>query len=95
MEKASPDIRSGNLDTSQKTVKELIGATCQAEIVHEVIMPLSLLPIALIPLWGGATVLILTSVLAMLFDSLFVIIQRYNRPRLVRVMKRFHQLKKW
>lgn len=80
-------------DTSQKTVKELIGATCQAEIVHEIIMVFSLLPIAFIPLLGGAAAMIVTSVLSMLFDSLFVMLQRYNRPRLVRVMARFSKLK--
>ena len=85
----SPDI----FDTSQKTVKEIIGATCQAEIVHELIMVCSLLPIILIPVLGGAVALIITSVLAMLYDSMFVILQRYNRPKLVRVMNRFHKLK--
>ena len=84
----SPDT----FDTEQKTVKEILGATCQAEIVHEVIMVLSMLPMILIPFCGGAAALIITSVLAMLFDSLFVILQRYNRPMLVRVMERFQKL---
>lgn len=79
-------------DTNTKSVKEIIGATCQAEVVHEIIMALSLLPILLIPFLGGAEAVIITSVLAMLFDSIFVILQRYNRPMLVRVMKRFDKL---
>jgi hypothetical protein len=41
---------------------------------------------------GGAAALILTSVLSMLIDSVFVILQRYNRPKLVRVMERFRKL---
>ena len=88
-----PTYSPDTFDTSQKTVQEIVDATCQAEIVHEIIMALSLLPIALIPFLGGAAALIITSVLAMLFDSLFVIIQRYNRPKLVRVMGRFQKLK--
>lgn len=84
-----PDI----FDASRKTVKEIVGATCQAEIIHEVIMALSLLPIALIPFLGGAAALIITSVLSMLIDSVFVILQRYNRPKLVRVMERVEKLK--
>ena len=56
-------------------------------------MLLSLLPIAFIPLLGGAAAMIITSVLAMAFDSLFVIIQRYNRPRLVKIMTRFQSIK--
>jgi hypothetical protein len=84
-----PTYSPDTFDTSQRTVRELVGATCQAEIVHEVIMALSLLPIAFIPFLGGAAALIITSVLSMLIDSVFVILQRYNRPRLIKVMERF------
>ena len=88
-----PTYSPETFDTSKKTVKEIVGATCQAEIVHEIIMALSLLPIILIPFLGGAAALTITSVLAMLFDSIFVILQRYNRPKLVRVMERFQKIK--
>lgn len=91
--KYMPTYSLDTFDTKQKTVKEIIGATCQAEIVHEIIMVLSILPIILIPFLGGAVALIVTSVLAMLFDSLFVILQRYNRPKLIRVMQHFDKLK--
>jgi len=84
-----PDL----FDASKKTVKEIVGASCQAEIVHEVIMVLSFLPVALIPFLGGAAALIITSVLSMLIDAVFVILQRYNRPMLVRVMDRFDKIK--
>ncbi len=40
-------------------------------------------------IWVGAImVFIITSLLASLFDMTFVIIQRYNRPRIVRLLKR-------
>ena len=87
-----PTYSPDTFDTGRKTVKELVGATCQAEIVHEVIMVLSLLPILFIPFLGGAAAMIITSVLAMLFDSLFVILQRYNRPKLIRIMERFPKI---
>ena len=87
-----PTYDKDAFDTRTKTVRQIIGATCQAEVVHEIIMVLSLLPIALAPILGGAAALIVTSVLAMLFDSLFVILQRYNRPKLVRVMERFEKI---
>ncbi|MBE6664948.1 MAG: hypothetical protein E7603_01830 [Ruminococcaceae bacterium] len=89
-----PTYSPDTFDTSRKTVKDIIGATCQAEIVHEIIMVLSLLPIIVIPFLGGTVALIITSVFAMLFDSLFVILQRYNRPKLVRVMRRFQRIRK-
>ena len=84
----SPDA----FDVSNKTIKEIIGATCQAEIVHELIMVLSLLPIALIPFLGAAPAFVVTSLLSMMIDCVFVILQRYNRPKLTRVMERYHKL---
>ena len=89
-----PTYDANTFDTSQKTVQDIVEATCQAEIVHEVIMVFSLLPIVTIPFLCGAAAMIITSILAMLFDSLFVILQRYNRPKLVRVMKRFNKIGK-
>ena len=89
-----PTYDVNTFDTSQKTVQDIAEATCQAEIVHEVIMLFSLLPIVTIPFLGGAVSMIITSILAMLFDSLFVILQRYNRPKLIKVMKRFNKIGK-
>ena len=88
-----PTYSPETFDTRKKTVKELIGATCQAEVVHEVIMVLSLLPIAFIPLLGGAAAMIITSIFAMAIDFSFVLLQRYNRPKLVRIMERFPRLR--
>ena len=88
-----PTYSPDTFDTGKKTVKEIVGATCQAETVHEVIMALSLLPIALIPFFGGAAAFIITSVLSALIDLVFVVLQRYNRPKLIRVMARFEKLK--
>ncbi|MBQ4561515.1 MAG: hypothetical protein IJA55_04185 [Clostridia bacterium] len=67
---------------------EIAGATCQSEIVHEIIMVLSFLPI-LASVWLGALpVFVITSFLSACFDCLFVMMQRYNRPRIVKVAER-------
>ena len=68
----------------------VIAATCEAEIVHTVIIFLSYLPLVVACIWGEPTDIIIfaiTSVFAGLIDLIFVIIQRYNRPRLVRIME--------
>ena len=51
----------------------------QAEVVHEVIMVLSFLPLCMVPLFGAWPVFLITSLLSALFDSLFVVLQRNNR----------------
>ena len=61
---------------------------CGAEIVHEIIMVLSFLPLLAIPVFGAFPVFLITSVLAALFDGVFVMAQRYNRPRLVRILEK-------
>ena len=80
----SPDTFSRALHTWE----EIAQATCQAELVHECIALLSFLPLATIPVFGAPWVFIITSVLAAAFDLLFVCIQRYNRPMLLRQIAR-------
>ena len=80
----SPDTFSRALHTWE----EIAQATCQAELVHECIALLSFLPLATIPVFGAPWVFVITSVLAAAFDLLFVCIQRYNRPMLLRQIAR-------
>ena len=73
-------------DPRTHTWEEIVQATCQAELVHETIAVLSFLPIAAGVRFGAYPVFIITSVLAAACDMMFVIMQRYNRPRLIRLM---------
>ena len=66
---------------------EIAQAMCQAEVVHELIIVLSFLPVfAAIP-FGALPVFVITSVLAACFDAMFVIMQRYNRPRIIKLIE--------
>lgn len=82
-----PSYNPENFDLSRRSVKEIIEVTCQAEVVHEIIMPCSLLPIAASALFGDLAVFLITSVIAFLIDGVFVVLQRYNRPRLMRLIR--------
>ena len=86
--KIIPTYSPETFDTTNKSIEEIVGATCQAEVVHEIIMLFSLLPIALIPIFNAPAVFIITSILSMMIDGIFVILQRYNRPRLIKILKR-------
>ena len=66
----------------------LIQASCQAEIVHEAITMLSFVPILFTVWFGGAGVFLTNSCLAALLDIAFVMVQRYNRPRLLRLIQK-------
>ena len=82
-------------DKTQHTWQEIASAMCQSELVHETIVPLSFVPI-LFSVWFGATpVFILTSILSALFDLIFVMLQRYNRPRVLKLCNcKLHNRKK-
>ena len=64
---------------------EIVQAMCQAEVVHEVIVVLSFLPLFAARWFGAFGVFSITSLLAACYDARFVILQRYNRPRAVRL----------
>lgn len=86
--KRLPTLNPEDFDLKNRSLEEIIQVTCQAEIVHELIMPLSFVPVVFSLWFGSLGVFVVTSCLSCLFDSLFVIMQRYNRPRLMRLMKR-------
>lgn len=74
-------------DLKTVSVEELLHNIMQAELVHRVIMLLSFVPLLFIIPFGTPLVFILTSIAACLIDMVFVIIQRYNRPRVLRLLK--------
>ncbi len=83
-----PTYAPGQFSLENQSLHRVIQNMCGAEVVHEVIMVLSFLPLLTIPCFGEPVVFFVTSLLAALFDSLFVMAQRFNRPRLVRVYEK-------
>ena len=75
-------------DPQVHTWAEIAQAMCQAELIHETIALLSFLPIAAGIWFGVYPVFIVTSVLAAGCDMLFVMMQRYNRQRIMKLLKR-------
>ncbi len=88
LKKHLPTYDPSQYDLTQNSMEQIIRNTCGSEIVHETIMALSFLPLALVPWFGEFGVFLMTSIAAALVDSLFVIAQRYNRPRLVRICEK-------
>lgn len=86
--KRMPAFAPQNFQLKSRSVEEVVQATCQAEIVHEIDMALSFVPVLFSVWFGSLGVFLLTSCLAFLFDGMFAVIQRYNRPRLLRLLKR-------
>ena len=83
-----PTYNPQDFDLKNHSITEIVQVTCQSEVVHEVNMILTFVPIAFSIWFGSVEVFVITSCAAFLFDSIFVIMQRYNRPRLMRLIKR-------
>lgn len=67
---------------------EIAQAMCQSELVHETNMILSFMPLIASKWFGSFWVFLITSVCGAVFDLLFVIMQRYNRARVIKIALR-------
>lgn len=86
-----PSYDPSLFSAKDRSPREIVQAMCQAEIVHEIIIVLSFLPLCFSIWFGTFWVFFLTSLLSACFDLMFVIMQRYNRPRLKKIIERKEQ----
>lgn len=77
----APELFSNKVHTWD----EIAQAMCQSELVHETNVVLSFVPLIASIWFDSFLVFLLTSLGGAIFDLLFVIIQRYNRPRIVKI----------
>lgn len=86
-----PTFIPENFSLRKRTPEEVIQNMCIAEMVHEIIIVLgyaSLFFARFTNDWrANLPVFLITSVIAGGIDAVFVIMQRYNRPRLVALQK--------
>lgn len=75
-------------DLRENSLESLLHNIYQAELVHIIIMLLSFVPIFLIIPYGAPAVFIATSVAACLVDLKYVMIQRCNRPQVMRIIEK-------
>ena len=83
-----PTYDPASFSLHHKSLEQIICNSCVSEAVHEVIMLFSFIPILFTFLWGALPVFLITSILSALFDGCFVVMQRYNRPRLLRILSK-------
>ena len=83
-----PTYDKGSFDIRQHSLEEIVQVTCQPEIVHEIIIAASFLPMIASVWFGALPVFIITSCVAAGIDLMYVFIQRFNRYRLLRVINR-------
>lgn len=86
--KIMPTFQPDYFDTKKHSWSEIAQAMCQSEVVHEIIVVLSFVPI-LFSIWAGVLpVFLITSVLSAGMDLLLVMLQRYNRSRVMNLIRK-------
>lgn len=82
-----PTYRPEDFSPKEHTWNEIAQTMCQSEVGHELIIGFSFLPIIASKWFGAFGVFVITSVISAGFDLIFVMMQRYNRDRIRRLIK--------
>lgn len=83
-----PTYHPETFSTKNHSWDEIAQAMCQSELVHETNIILSFFPLIAARWFGSFPVFLITSICGSVFDLLFVIMQRYNRTRVIKIALR-------
>ncbi len=83
-----PTYYPNTFSPKKHTWSEIAQAMCQSELVHEVNIILSFVPIIATVWFGSFFVFLITSIGGAVFDLIFVVMQRYNRARVIKIALR-------
>ena len=81
-----PTYNPDSFSLASNSLEQILQNMCQAEVVHLLIIAASFLPLLFSFLWDSFGVFLGTSLISAAFDLVFVIAQRYNRPRFLRLL---------
>lgn len=70
------------------SLKDIANTMTKAELDHWINEIISLSTLLFACIWGELWIFFITAILAMIFDSQFIIIQRYNRPRIIKILEK-------
>lgn len=73
------------------SLEEIANTMCKAETDHWVNEIISLTTLLFAIPWGAFPIFLVTAVFAMLFDAQFIVVQRFNRPTVLRVIEKRKQ----
>ena len=78
----------------EHSLEEIANTMAKSEVDHWINEAISLSTMLFAIIWGKFWIFCLTAVAAMIFDSQFIIIQRYNRPRIQKILENSKKEKK-
>ena len=77
-----------------RTLPQLATTMSKSELDHWINEVISVVSISFILLWGCPAAFLISAIAAMIFDAQFIVVQRYNRPVVVRLIEKQEKAKK-
>ena len=81
-------------DFENVTLEQLATTMSKSELDHWINELLSIFSMLFIFVWGCASAFVISAVAAMLFDAQFIVVQRFNRPIVIRLINRTERKKR-
>ncbi len=75
-------------DVENHTFGEIANTMAKAETDHWINEVISLSSLLFSLIWGEFWIFAITAFAAMIFDAQFIVVQRYNRPRVLRILSK-------
>lgn len=70
------------------SLEDIANTMTKSEVDHWINEVISLSTLLFALMWGELWIFLITAIVAMIFDSQFIIIQRYNRPRVKKILEK-------
>ena len=75
----------------QHSLEEIANTMVKSELDHWINEAISLSTLLFAIPWGQLWIFLITAIAAMIFDAQFIVIQRYNRPRIIKILEKENQ----
>ena len=75
-------------DLKENSLEEIVNTMTKSEVDHWINEVISVSTMFFGLIWGETWIFVLTAIAAMIFDGQFIVIQRYNRPRVIRLIEK-------
>ena len=75
-------------DLKQNSLEQILNTMTKSEVDHWINEAISISTMFFGLIWGQTWIFVITAIAAMIFDGQFIVIQRYNRPRIIRILEK-------
>ena len=75
-------------DLKENSLEQIANTMVKSEVDHWINEFISITTMFFGLIWGEAWIFIVTAIAAMIFDGQFIVIQRYNRPRVIKLIEK-------